>query len=239
MPVLLLARGDANARTLLKQAIEARYGMRPPALDSLQIEFKGRARVKLGPIATWVPVDMIAYFKFPLQMRWDYTVRPVGVPVQRGVEAFDGEHYRRLRGKNEPALIEDQATVESIRRRLWAIAALLLTPLGEQFVELTSIEGNSFSAANTQLGDAVILELREDKTLGVVRVNCSNPETETLEDYTVHLSAEQTPVNELMLPTKIATFWNNKPEYEFEPAKVVINPDLSVGLFALTEEAHQ
>lgn len=237
MPVLLLARGDAEARNLLKQAIEGRYGVRPPVLESLRIDFKGRARIKLGPIATWVPVDMTAYFKFPLCMRWEYTVRPIGVPVQRGVEAFDGTHYRRVRGKSEPTVIEDADTVKSIRRRLWSIAALLLTPLGEHFVELTSTGENTFSAANTQLDDAVTLELRDDKTLGVVRVRCLNPETEALEDYTLQLSQEQVPVNELMLPKKIATFWDDKPEYEFEPAQVETNPDIPMRLFELSEEA--
>ena len=55
MPVLLLAQGDAEARDLLRKAIEARYGPRPPALDSLKIDFNGRTRIKVGPVMTWVP----------------------------------------------------------------------------------------------------------------------------------------------------------------------------------------
>lgn len=48
MPVLLMARGDQSARLALGRAIEARYGMRPPVLDTLQVDFAGRAYVKVG-----------------------------------------------------------------------------------------------------------------------------------------------------------------------------------------------
>src|SRR5262245_24666361 len=133
-----MAQGDAEAKDLLRKAIEARYGLRPPALESLQIDFKGRSRAKVGPITAWVPVEATAYFKFPTAMRWDFTVKPVGVSVQRGVDSFDGTTYRQQRGGSAVQVIPDSQQINSVQSRLWAIAALLLTPLGEQFVKLTA-----------------------------------------------------------------------------------------------------
>ena len=81
MPVLLLAQGDTTSKDMLRHAIEARYGLRPPVLESLQIDFKGRVRAKLGPINTWVPVEATAYFNFPTSMRWDFSVKAAGVQI--------------------------------------------------------------------------------------------------------------------------------------------------------------
>jgi len=231
MPVLLLAQGDPEARTLLRQAIEARYGLQPPAIESLKLDFKGRARVKVGPITTWVPVDATAYFRFPTAMRWDFTVKPMGVPVRRGVEAFDGSSYRTTRGGNEPTVIDDADQVSSLRRRLWAIAAFLLTPMGEMFVKLSSTGNNSFVATNTQLNDAVNLHLHPNNTLDFVDVECLNPDTEQQQKFFIRLSEAQAPINSLMLPSKISTFWDDDPYYEVEPIQAEINPAISDEVF--------
>ena len=146
MPVLLLARGDEDARELLKKAIEARYGHRPPAFDTLRIDFTGKSITKIGPLSTWVPVDLTAQFSLPSAMRWDFVVKPVGVALRRGTESYDGKLLRSLRGTGQPDVITDQDRVDSARRRLWAIAALLLTPLGDMFVELSRVDDLTFSA---------------------------------------------------------------------------------------------
>ncbi len=233
MPVLLLARGDAEAKNLLRQAIEARYGIRPPVIDSLRIDFKGRAKIRLGPLSTWVPVDVTAYFQFPLHMRLDFTVRPAGIALQRGVDAYDAIHYRRARGGRLPAIVEDNGTIQSIRRRLWSFAALLLTPLGEDYVELTYEDERCVRAENTQIKDAVTLLLREDHSLQRVQIKGLNPDTNTEELYSIQLSGEQKPVNDLMLPAQISTFWGDKPEYEMYPVLVEMNPQISPENFSL------
>ena len=197
MPVLLLAQGNAEAKDLLRKAIEARYGLRPPALESLQIDFKGRVRAKVGPVTTWLPVAATAYFQFPTSMRWDFTVKPIGVPVQRGVDAFDGTTYRRLRGSNTPQVISDDEQVTSVQRRLWAIAALFLTPLGDHFVKLSAKGPHSLDATNTTLNDTVSLYLRPDNTLDYVQVVCLNPDSNQQQTFTLGLSTDQAPVNEM------------------------------------------
>lgn len=234
MPVLLLAQGDPEARTLLRQAIEARYGLQPPVIESLRIDFKGRARVKLGPISTWVPVDATAYFRFPTMMRWDFAVRPLGVPIRRGVDAFDGSNYRSSRGGSQPDVITDADRIHSARQRLWAIAGFLLTPMGEMFVKLASTGSSSFSATNTQLQDSVQLFMRPDHTLEHLQLDdCLNPDNDQRQKFFIHLSEEQTHIDGLMLPTKISTFWNDDPYYEVEPVKAQLNPEIADGVFTL------
>lgn len=233
MPVLLLARGDAQAKDLLRRAIEARYGFSPPAVDSLEIDFKGRVRAKVGPITTWVPVGIMARFRFPKAMRWDFTVRPVGVTVQRGVEAFDGTTFRHVRGGSAPSVIDNTAMISSLQRRLWAMAAVLLTPLGEHFVELKAIGSNSLEATNTLIKDCVTLRLRADSSLERVDVKCLNPDSEKEQLFNLRLSQEQAPINDMMLPRKISAFWDDAPYFEVEPGRVENNPTFSDAVFSL------
>lgn len=233
MPILLLAQGDSKAKDMLRGAIEARYGLQPPGLESLRIDFKGRARAKVGPITTWVPVDAIAQFLFPTAMRWDFTVRPAGVTVQRGIEAFDGTVYRRTRGGSEPTVISEQEAIQSIQHRLWAIAALLLTPLGEMFVTLSLKDDSCFEALNTEIQAAVSLCLRENKTLRTLSVSCLNPDSGKMQDFNIRLSEEQSPVDDFMLPRKISTFWDDVPYFEVEPVAVQSNPEISPEVFML------
>jgi len=236
VPVLLLAQGDPQAKDLLRSAIEARYGLRPPAIENLQIDFKGRVRAKVGPITAWVPLDAVARFRFPTAMRWDFSVRPAGIAVQRGVEAFDGAAYRRVRGGGAPQVISDGDQVSSMQRRLWAVAALLLTPLGEHYVKLTATGPNSFDAANTQIKDSVSLFLRPDYTLDHVEVTCLNPDSELTQKFVMRLSTEQALINDLILPRKISAFWDDAPYFEIEPTRVDSNPQISESLFNLTEK---
>ncbi len=236
MPVLLLAQGDAKARDLLKKAISARYGFNPPAIESLRIDFKGRARAKVGPITAWVPVEVLASFRFPTQMRWDFTVKTIGVALQNGIEAYDGQQYRRARGSSSPSLMNDEAAVSSMRRRMWSVAALLLTPLGEHFVKLTSNDDGSLNATNTQLNDTVKMFLRANDTLERIEFECVNPDTDRTQMFSLQVAEQQTPVNGLMLPTTIHTFWDKEPYLEFEPVAVESNAQFSEAQFSLTAQ---
>lgn len=234
MPVLLLAQGDSSAKELLKQAISARYGLRPPAIESLTMQFKGRARAKIGPVSAWVPVDASAHFVFPTALRWDFAVKPIGVEVQRGVEAFDGSIYRRARGSQPVTAIDTPEQISSVQGRLWAIAAMLLTPLGEAFVRLNASGDHRLEAVNTRLNNAVQLQLRENYTLECVQVTCANPDNDRVQRFSLRLSAEQAPVDELMLPKKISAFWDDDPYFEAEPMKVELNPTLAEDVFTLS-----
>ncbi|MDX1993135.1 MAG: hypothetical protein SF029_12140 [bacterium] len=232
MPVLLLAHGDPQAKDLLKKAIEARYGVRPPALDSLKLDFKGRARAKVGPVMTWVPVDATAYFRFPSAMRWDFNVKPLGLSVQRGVEAYDGTSYRTVRGDKQPNVVHDDEQIASMRRRLWATAAILLTPLGDHFVKLSCETEKSFSATNTQLHDAALIALRPNRLLDSVQVDCHDPDGKPA-TFSLRLADDQIEINDFMLPSKISAYWDDQPTFELEPVMVSPNPDIPDAVFTL------
>lgn len=234
MPVLLLAQGDAAAKDMLRRAIEARYGLRPPALESLCLEFKGRARARVGPITTWVPVVTSVRFLFPSAMRWDFVIKPAGVGLQRGSEAFDGAVYRRARGNQSPAAIDDTAQVASVQSRLWAMAAVLLTPLGEHFVKLAVTGDSSFSATNTRINNIVDLCLRDNRTIDSASVTCLNPDSHKQQRFSLCLSEDQSPVNDFMLPRKISAFWDDDPYFEIEPVRAESNLTLEEAVFNLS-----
>jgi hypothetical protein len=233
VPVLLLAQGDTASKDLLRRAIEARYGLRPPALESLQIDFKGRARAKLGPIATWVPVEATAYFCFPNIMRWDFTIKAVGVQLGSGIEAFDGTTYRSARGGKTPTVISNPDLISSMQQRLWAIAAVFLTPLGEHFVKLSSPGENTLQVTNTQLDASIYLHLRPDYTLDYVKIDCINPDNNKLQNFKMCFSDEQCLVNELMLPSKIMSYWDGDYYFEVEPQRAETNHSIDNAIFTL------
>lgn len=241
MPVLLLARGDAAARDLLRKAIEARYGTRPPAFDSLKINFAGRVHIRIGPIKTWVPLDVMTQFILPNKMRWDFTAKPAGVPVRRGVEAYDGTDLRTLAG-NKPKLNPDEQAASSLQRRLWAIAALLLTPLGDSFVELSTNGERELIARNTQIDAAVRVRLMpdpDDNRLEAVSVLCFNPDQNAQQQFILRPSAELASFDGLLLPTKVSAYWDDSQWFEMEPTSAESDPNIAANVFTLDAEAAQ
>lgn len=236
MPVLLLAQGDVASRDLLKKAIVARYGLRPPALESLMIQFKGRVRARLGPIATWVPVEATGRFLFPSAMRWDVMVKAVGLHVGSAIEAFDGQLYRTSRGGKSATTIENPDAIRSMQERLWAIAAMLLTPLGEDFVRLEMTGEAMLQARNTRFDGAVCLHVREDGALDQVKVQCLNPDSERQQVFRLQLSDELRSFDDLILPAKINAFWDDDPYFELEPVHTEANPTIPEAVFALNAD---
>jgi hypothetical protein len=236
VPVLLLAQGDPQAKEMLRNAIQGRYGLRPPALESLRLDFKGRARTKIGPFSTWVPVQAAARFHFPRSMRWNFIVKAAGVQIGSGAEAFDGKTYRTARGGKAVSVSEDAETIRSLQRRLWAIAAVLLTPLGEQFVKLEALGENHLQATNTQMNVAVNLHLRADQSLDYVETACLNLDTGRQQSFTLRLDREQVSINDMIVPGKISAFWDNAPYFEVKPGLVEVNPPFPEAVFRLESD---
>ena len=236
MPVLLLARGDQESKNLLRHAIEARYGLGPPAIETLKIEMKGRARTRVGPIGTWMSLEGIAYFKFPLAVRWDYTIRPVGIAVNRRAEAFDGIACRKRENRDKVSVVDDVEHVASAQARLWAICALLLMPLAEHFVELKAAGERALDAVHSDTGITAHLELNEDHTLDYTSGQCLNPSSGKQQTYMLRLSEGQAIVDELMLPRKVGVFWDDQPEMELSPVAAESNPAVDDGFFRLEHD---
>lgn len=233
MPVLLLARGDQESKALLRRAIEARYGLGPPVLETLKLQLKGRVRTRVGPVTTWMPLDVTAHFKFGFSARWDYTARPVGVAVSSGTEAFDGSTWYQRRGHDPVTVIQDAAQVNAMRARLWAINALMLTPLGDHFVELRATGERRFEATHREMGLTVRLQLKEDDTLEFAETESLNPATGAAQTYAIRISDGHSIVSGLILPRKIGFAWDNQVTVEVTPTSAETNLALDDTLFHL------
>jgi hypothetical protein len=190
--------------------------------------------MKIGPVATWIPLDGIAYFKFPFSVRWNFTTHPVGVLRGGGEEAFDGAVCRKRKG-DEVTLIKDSEPVKSTYARLWAMSALLLMPLSEHFVELRANGDNTLDATHVEHGITAHLRLNDDHTLDSASTECMNPATKKVQSFSLRLSEGQKEVGGLMLPNKIALWWDEQPDMEISPVSAEINPAVDEGMFKLEQ----
>ncbi len=232
MPVLLLARGDQESRNLLRRAIEARYGLGPPAIESLKLELKGRVRTKIGPVAAWIPLEGIAYFKFPFSVRWNYTTHTAGLVRSDNADGFDGSVCRQRHG-SQTRVFADAASVASARAQLWALSGLLLMPLSEPYVELRASGAHSLDAVNHDCTVTAHLQLNEDYSLGFATTECLNPATRRQQTFALRLNEGQKVVGGLMLPGKITLERDNHAEMEVTPVAAEINPPLDEAIFRL------
>jgi hypothetical protein len=237
MPTALIASGNSAIKNLLGGAIAKRYGPKPPALKQIRIGFKGQARAQIGSEVTWVPMTAIAYLNFPRELRWDFSFNPPDLPAKRRIQSFDGVSYRRVSENGNYRTFLDADYVASMRRRLLAMSAVLLTPLTHNSIENEATGRHSFSCANRKKGDIVDVFLRPDKTIDHVSAECLNPFTNFEEEYTIHTSPEVVEVNGVILPEKIDIAWDYRPQYMLTPIKAEIDAYLPVETFTLQENS--
>jgi hypothetical protein len=235
MSVLLLARGDSLAKDLLRAAIESRYGLRPPVLESLQLEVKGRMKGRLGPVSSWLPFSATLTFKLPLSFHYEYTLRVSGVPVKRSTQAYDGMVLRR-EGGNDSVVETDSHFIQSVQQRLWAALALLLTPLTESHVILHASGEHILEVTNAETDDTALIVLNDDNVVEYVQTTAYNPQTEENEVFKLEVSPELVELDGLMLPQSISCQWDDEPFLEIEPVEAQLNPRLDDDLFILDED---
>lgn len=234
MPVLLLARGDKEGRDLLRKALEARYGLGAPAVETLKIRLEGRSRTKLGPLTMWVPLEATLFFRFPNCARWDYSMRAAGVAMRSGASAFDGTHYRKQHKNGQLEEIAQPEHVRAARIRLTVAAGMLLTPFAQEYIELRATGSRSFEAINITTSDTVHITLHDDFTVDSVSASCLNPEQDFREQlFTLQSFGGQRAVDDFIMPEKISVTWDNVPEYELSPVAVESNPTLDDPFFRL------
>lgn len=233
MSVLLLCQGEAGAKNRLRQAIEARYGINPPAIEKITISFKGRTRIKLGPVKTWIPVEAKASFVFPTHLRWEFTAKPMNLPMQKGIETYDGKTYRNQKaiGLNKESVTTNLLT--SARGRLWQMAAMLLTPMSDYYIKVSSCADDCIIAENMALNDSVRIYLRPNHTIDYTVVRCMNPDTQKQQSLRLVLSEELTNFDGLILPREVKAFWDDDAYFEMQPIEVNLNPDLPEDTFTL------
>ena len=225
MAVLLLAQGDATSKDLLRYAIEVRYGLRPPAFDHVKIDFHGKVKTKLGPIQTWFPLEANGYFRFPDVIKWKFIAKPLRFPIHQGIETYNGATYEVAHGE-KTVVYTDGDEFEAARKQLWAIAALLLTPLSDIHVRLEPLGEHSFRAVNTEFNEHVDVYLRPNGTIEKVFIPvCYNVDSGKVQSCTFELSEEQILLNEMAIPAQLAIVWDqDDPNYVLTPQEINLNP---------------
>lgn len=150
MSILLLCKGDENAKDLLRNSITTHYGDRPLAFDAVHIHTSGRILHRIGPLTLWLSLELDTYFQFPFRFRQDYQLSLLKIPVLKQSESFDSNTYY-LKNRNSPATSSiDNDYLKSVKQRLWAYSAMMLMPLSETFVELNYVDDSCIIAHNTQ-----------------------------------------------------------------------------------------
>jgi hypothetical protein len=229
VPVLLMSRGDPQAKDLLRRVIEARYGYQPPVIETLQITMRGGVPTKIGPIPITAQMEITAHFRFPSAVRFDFVTRFLGIPLQRASVSYDGTSVYRKQGS---AITVIEHGSDMYRSFLWAAASFFLTPLGDHFVELSSTGELSFDAKNMQNGSIANLQLHPDHRLDRVQVtNNANGQQQT---FTLTLNRERILINDLALPTQVTASWEGV-DYRLAPVSAQVNPTVVDDTFTLQQ----
>jgi len=222
MPVLLMAQGDPKAKDLLRRAIEARYGQRPPALDTLHTTLKGKTPGKVGPFPMRLSVKASVHVRFSTALRWEWQAGILGMGLQHGLITLGS-------GSSRP---NEAAQVTSEQAQLWAVAALMLTPLGDMDSKLSLADAQSFEAVHTKTNASVRLLLRPDFSLESVQTECVNPATGQPATLSFHLSSTLMTLNDINVPAAINVYWDDALSFELTPVSLESNPTLADDLFS-------
>lgn len=238
MPVLLLAQGDLAAKDILKGAIQARYGTRPPMLETMRIDFRGRASMKIGEARQFMPIDVTALFRFPNAMRWDLVVRPPGGVARRLIESTDGHSFYLSPDGKAPRLVTNAQQQHSMVRRMWAFAAMMLSPMSEMYVRLTEIDQTHFKATHLRFSDSVYVKVDGLSRLAQVHTHCLNPHAMRQQAYTLSFAKQQALVDGLNLPTKLRVSWDKRPFMELRPYAVEQDIHIPDSIFRVSYEGN-
>ncbi len=228
MSTLLLTQGDPDALNLLRRAIAARYFVSPPALESLRVDYSGRGHITLGRVRSWVPLEATLYFHFPDAMRWNYAVRPLGVPLRRGTGSFvNGVFY----SEQQPTPVSRSTMLEHLRLSIWAMGALMLTPLSESTIHLQSQTSRSFIIHNTQNGDQFEVLLYDDYMIRAIRFSSPMIPDEARQQISILPSRDQTVLDGLTVPRKVEVLRGDNLLYEADVVNAAANPRLPSAFF--------
>lgn len=230
MPVLLMTRGDAPSRDLLRRAIDARYGFQPPTLETLKVGFKGRARVIRGFYKGWAPVTVDFSVRFPFQAHAHFAGLLLMVTIAHKTIIFDGTTVYNS-GQANPSAQEN----ESARWQLWAFNALMLTPLNDIGVELRSVGGQSFDAVHLASGLTARVNVDDSSRVTSVTTLAHNWDIGQEQTYSVRPSIEQIGFGALILPKTLTLAWDDVPVFELTSTSGEINPTLPDQLFTLAK----
>ncbi len=230
MPVLLMTRGDAASRDLLRRAIDARYGFRPPTLETLKLSFKGRARVIRGFYRGWAPITVDYTARFPFQFRAEFAGLLLMVTIAHKTILFDGAKVDDSGQAKTSA-----ADTESARRQMWAFNALMLTPLNDTSIELKTAGPQSFQAIHTASGIAALVVTDDASRVIKVSTTAYNWDIGKEQTFSLQPGLDQTAFGDLLVPQTLTLAWDDVPVFEVRATGAELNPALPENIFSLAK----
>jgi len=237
MPFLLLTQGDPIGLDLLKKLVERRYGGSPPALDALRVTYRGWTAARLGPLPLRAGVEAVATYRFPFQIRWDFTVRMLRVLSSRYTTSFDGRVvYEEQSGRVTRS--DDAAGVDSARARAWSEAVYFVSPMiADHNVRVQSVGAHAFQAFAPGAADiSALVRLNEDYTLAAVEIERLDPSDNRVKLQRLRPAGELVKVDGLILPEHLERYWDDVLAMRLSPVKVELNPALEPDTFTLKSE---
>ncbi|GEM_PF-1021193 len=237
MSFLTLAQGDPIGKDLLKKLVNSRYGISPPAMESLRITYRGRTRARLWRVPLWARVDAVATYRFPREMKWEFKVRLLGLLRSGYTTSFDGTAVYEQHGF-KVSTITDEVLVESARRRAWAETVFFISPLIADPQVHVEGEGNHTLRVwlAGQEADVAIVRLDEDNRLHEVEVERVDPADGQRKRQFIRPVGELVKVDGLIMPQTIQRYWEDELFMELSPVAVDLNPELAPDVFTLREE---
>jgi hypothetical protein len=232
MPVLLLCQGDDQAKAWLRRGIERLYGPTPPLIEGLHVHLTGHALGHVGPLPTRTPVEMTATCREDGCMRLDLAHKPRGRQARLTIEAFDGQTYRLAQG-DETTVHPGGLYATSLRRRLWAMQALTLTPLGAPELVLRSVRSREVSIRHRETEDEMLVEFREDGDVARVAIECTHPMSGTAQIFSLEPAAQVLRQDGMAFPAGLRVFWDRQPTFDLATHRIAQDPDSSDGFFRL------
>lgn len=230
MAILTLAKGDPAALKLLKEAVAARYGLRPLLVESLRLTLSAKRPGFLGlPAQTHVHLALVG----STHWRWQERTRLLGIPIASSLESFDGGAC--YTGKIGAITSSTEAQdLSSYQRLLWAVLALLITPLTEEGVIVKAGGERTFAATlENAPHDVATITLNADYTLNKVQVQRHRPGDAAPVNYVVTPGRELQTLSGLILPVTVEMGWEDKPRTVYTITHAEVNETIPLTEFTV------
>lgn len=237
MPFLLLTQGDTIGLDLLKKLVDNRYGGSPPSIDALRVTYDGWSQARLGPLPLRATVRAVATYRFPFEMRWEFSIRVMRFMRSRYTTAFDGTTvYEEQRAKISETT--NEAAVQSARARAWSEAVYFVSPMiSDHAVRVEAVDSHTFKALAPGHPDlAAVVHLNDDNVMQYVEIDRMDPNDNSLKRQRLEPSDELVRVDGLLMPAELRRYWNGDLFMTLKPIQAELNPALKTEDFRLEQE---
>ncbi|GEM_PF-2818753 len=230
MAILLLCRGNEQAKAMLRHALTTHYGPNPVGYESVRMLATGRVKQTISRFNIWLSLQLDTHFLFPHQFRQDYKITFWQIPLLNKSEAFDGvKHYQKNR--NQPAIITSAPDpyLELVQLRLDTFSSLLLLPLNEIEIVLSYVDDHQILVTNTRTQTQTKLLFYDNfQVKQIITIIQGNPA-----EFRMDLSREVIDNNSVKIFKEIKIFWNGVFRYELYPTDIQFIDEMTDKPFVL------